>query len=209
MNENINDFLITMPGNAENLQLPAPELLTYYKNLESRILWLDDAVSVYTMEFVRLILQFNAEDKGKPVEQRKPIKIMFASPGGNLDTCTCLIDTIMQSETPVWGINMSCAQSAACFIFLACHKRFSMPRATFLMHNGSAENISGTYEQILSFVAEYQRQIEDMSEYVQSVTKIPFETVEERLATEWYITAEEAVELGMVDKIINSLNEIV
>lgn len=201
-------MVVEIPKSLENMQLPSPELLTYYKDLENRILWLDDEVNSYTMEFVKLILRYNLEDKGIPVEQRTPIKILFSSPGGSLDTCNCLIDTIMQSETPVWGVNMSYAQSAACMIYLACHKRLCMPRATFLMHNGSADNITGTYEQIVAMIAEYQRQVEDMAAYIESVTDIPADMIASRLSSDWYITAEESVELGMTEQLISSLADI-
>lgn len=206
--QDIQGMMIEIPQSVENMQLPSPELLTYYENLNNRILWLDEEVSAYTMEYVKQILRFNMLDKGKPVEEREPIKIMFASPGGSLDTCNCLIDTIRHSKTPVWGINICSAQSAACFIYLACNKRLCMPRATFLMHNGSAENITGTYEQVLAFVGEYQRQIEELAAYVEQATHIPAETVAANLASEWYITAEESVELGMTDEIIADIDMI-
>ena len=32
---------VLLPNNLENLQLPSPELLTYYRNLEDRVIWID------------------------------------------------------------------------------------------------------------------------------------------------------------------------
>lgn len=58
-------MVVEIPKSLENMQLPSPELLTYYKDLENRILWLDDEVNSYTMEFVKLILRYR-KTAGKP-----------------------------------------------------------------------------------------------------------------------------------------------
>ena len=39
---------IAIPQNLENLQLPSPELLTFYKNYKDRILWIDDEINRLT-----------------------------------------------------------------------------------------------------------------------------------------------------------------
>ena len=75
---------IYIPESIEDLQLPAPELITFYKNLEHRTLWLDSEVDDFYLEYGRYIIEFNREDKGIPVEERQPIKLMIMSPGGLL-----------------------------------------------------------------------------------------------------------------------------
>ena len=42
---------IAIPQSVENLQLPDASLITYYKNLEKRILWLDSEVDDYFLEY--------------------------------------------------------------------------------------------------------------------------------------------------------------
>ena len=138
---------VMIPTNLENLQLPSPELLSYYKNLEERIVWLDDEVTEFTLDIAKKIIDWNREDKGKKVEKRKPIKIFFFSPGGALDVNNTLIDVISLSETPIWGINMGRCCSAAAYIYLSCHKRFMLPKSYFLYHQGSGA-FSGTYGEV-------------------------------------------------------------
>lgn len=53
----MNKLSISIPKNVENLQLPNPELVTYYRNLENRVLWLDSEVDDYWLEFVRKIIE--------------------------------------------------------------------------------------------------------------------------------------------------------
>ena len=203
-----NEIRIAIPQEVENLQLPSPELITFYRNLENRVLWLDTEVDDYWLEFSRKIIEWNRDDKDIPIEQRKPIRLMFFSYGGSLDINNALIDTIKLSKTPIYGINIGQACSAACFIYLACHKRFAFPNATFLIHQGEGDGFSGTYAQVVSAVMEYQRKIEELGIYLKDNTKIPEEVLDERITTEWFISAQEAVEYGMCDKIIDSLDEV-
>ena len=125
---------IIIPKAIENCQLPDPELRNYYVDLENRTFWLDEEVTPYLLELVKYIVRWNAEDGAKPVEKRKPIRIFFFSPGGDLDINYALIDTIKMSKTPVIGINIGQCASAAAYIFLSCHKRYMLPHAYFILH---------------------------------------------------------------------------
>lgn len=40
----MNDIQITIPKSAENLLLPSPELIQYYKNLDNRTIWIDSEI---------------------------------------------------------------------------------------------------------------------------------------------------------------------
>ena len=200
-------FDIMIPEQIENLQLPNPELLLQYKDLQERTLWIDDDISSNTLEFAKYIIQWNREDKDLKIKDRVAIKILFFSYGGDLDVNNVLVDTISLSKTPIIGVNCGQAASAACFIYLSCHKRYAFPNATFLIHQG-AGNFEGTYEQILSAVASYQAQIEYLGEYVLSRTNIDEELFNENYSSDWYIGAEDAVTYGIASKIIKSLDEI-
>jgi len=198
---------IQIPEPIANLQLPSPELITYYKNLDERILWLDTEVDDIFLEYGRYIIQWNREDKNIIAEERKPIKLMFFSPGGDLSVNNAMIDIIMMSTTKIIGINMGMAASAGCFIYLACHERLAMPNSTFLIHQG-AGNFEGTYDIVISAVMNYQREIEVLGKYILEHTTIDAETFEDNFATDWYITAKEALEYGICEKIITNLDEI-
>ena len=199
--------LIQIPKNVENLSLPDPSLVTFYKEIERRTLWIDDVVDLPTLEIERYILNFNKEDAGKPVEERVPIKLMFFTPGGDLDVNNSLIDLIMMSKTPIWAINMGVAQSAGAFIFLSCHKRFAMPRSVFLLHQGSA-SMAGTHDQIEQVTTEYKRQIAELTDFVEQRTKIPRKTICTKIKREWFVGASEALEMGICDKIVDSIEEL-
>ncbi len=199
---------VAIPKEAENLTLPSPELITFYRNLENRVLWLDSDVDEYWLEFSRKIIEWNREDKGLSPEQRKPIKLMFFSYGGSLDVNNALIDTIKLSTTPIYGVNVGQACSAGCFIYLACHKRFAFPNATFLIHQGEGNGFSGTYAQVVAAVMEYQRKVEELERYLRENTEIPDDILSENITTEWFLSADEALDYKVCDKIVTSLDEI-
>ena len=211
MKKNLNTayMRITIPESVDNLALPDPSLLQFYKNSENRILWIDDEISNLTLEYAKMILQWNLEDKKNniPVEERVPIKILFFSPGGDLDVNNCLVDVISMSTTKVIGINAGEAASSGCFIYLSCHERLTFPNATFLIHQG-AGGFEGTYEQVVAAILEYQRQIEDLRCFILSRTQIPEDLFEAKFSTDWYLSATEAVKYGIADRIIDSLDEI-
>lgn len=196
---------IAIPQALENTKLPDPTLLYYYQNLEKRIFWLDDEVSDYTLELIKYIIKWNEEDKDLPIEARKPIKIFFFSPGGDLEVNNALIDTIALSKTPIWGFNIGRSYSAAAYIFLACHKRFTLPRAQLLLHQGSGA-FQGTYQEILPQVLAYQAQVEKLAVFVASRTKYSEEEIAENITSDWYISVEEGIEKGIYDAVIEDMS---
>lgn len=199
---------IQLPRYMENLQLPDPDLLMLYQNYEKRIIWLDSEVDVNWLEYAKKIVQWNAEDKGKDAQDRVPIKLFFFSPGGDLDINNLFLDVIRLSKTKVIGINTGIALSAGAFIYLACHERLTLPKATFLLHSGSAENISGTAEQIQSYNAQYKKQVKQLKEWLIECG-LPKKTVDNKMRGEWFFDSEEAIKLGVAHKIIESLDEVV
>jgi ATP-dependent Clp protease protease subunit len=198
---------IVIPPSIENMALPNPELITYYKNLDERVLWLDTEVDDIFLEYGRYIIQWNREDKEIPISERKSIKLMFFSPGGDLSINNAMIDIIKMSRTKVIGINMGMAASAGCFIYLACHERLAMPNSTFLIHQG-AGSFEGTYDIVISAVMNYQREIDELGTYILENTTIDKQTLDDNFATDWYVTAKDALGYGICHWIITSIDEI-
>ena len=196
---------IIIPKAVDNMQLPDPELRNYYVDLENRIFWLDEEVTPFLLELVKYIVRWNAEDGAKPIEKRKPIRIFFFSPGGDLDINYALIDTIKMSKTPIIGINIGQCASAAAYIFLSCHKRYMLPHAYFILHQGSG-TLSGTFEQICAQMEDYQKQVEELASFVLAHTTYSEEAVAEKIVGEWYIRKDEALENGVVHGIVEDVS---
>ena len=201
----MSDFYLNIPQNVENLALPDPELLTYYKDLDNRIFWLEDEVNGHTLEISRKILEWNREDEGKELSERKPIKLFFFSPGGDLDVNYALIDTIRLSKTPVYGVNVGRCCSAAAYIYLSCHKRYMMPHSYFVFHQGSGQ-FSGSYAEIISQMNDYQGQVDELAKFMKDRTLYSEEEIAENIVTEWYVRKEEALEKGVTHEIVNEIS---
>lgn len=199
---------LEIPDPIANLQLPEPALVTYYQNLNQRKIWLDSELDIHWLEYGRMILQWNKEDYGKPIEDRIPIKLYFFSPGGDLDVNYFFIDVIRLSTTPVIGINMGIAFSGGAFTYLACHKRYVLPSASFLFHSGSADGIGGTAQQVDAIAAQYKKQIKLLKNYLVE-RGLPKKLVDSKMRGEWFMDAAESVEIGVADKIVENIDEII
>ena len=199
---------VEVPESLNNLMLPSPELLTYYRNIEQRKIWLDSVLDESWLEYERLILMWNREDKGVAVEDRKPIMLYFFSPGGDLEVNNSFIDIIKLSKTPVVGVNMGIAFSGGAFTYMACHKRYMLPNATFLFHKGGADGISGTAQQIEDYAKQYKKQIKTLKDYLVECG-LPKKIVDTKMSGEWYVDAQQAVELGIAHAIIKDIDDII
>lgn len=188
------------------------EDLFYLRDLKQRKLFLHTDISQDTVEdAIRHIMQINREDKGIDREMRKPIILYIASNGGDVDAGFALIDVILSSRTPVYIVNQGYQYSMGFLIGLAGHKRFSMPHAKFLMHDGSQfiYNSGAKAQDQMEF---NKRQEDRIKQYVLSRTKITSEMYDSQMRKEWYMFADEAKDLGVTDYIIGedcSINDIV
>ena len=95
---------VMSPSQSANLQLADPSLVNFYNDLEDRTYWLNDEISNYTLDLVQYILRWNREDRGIPVEDRKPIRIIIDCPGGYLSVSETVSNIIKMSKTPIYGI---------------------------------------------------------------------------------------------------------
>jgi ATP-dependent Clp protease protease subunit len=198
---------ILVPENLENLQLPSPELLTYYRNLEDRVIWIDYGVDETILEVSKLIMHFNKLDKDVPIEERKPIKLLLYSYGGDGQACFSLLDIIALSQTPVYTYNMGVSMSAGLLILLAGHKRFCLKNSTALAHSGSG-GACGTFEQTEAQMKDYQRFVKTMRDYIIERTNIDTKTFNKYKNKEWYLYAEDQCQYHIVDKIVDNITEI-
>ena len=186
--------------------------LFYLKDMKLRKFYLNydiDQDGVYNI--VRHILQINAEDRGIPAEDRKPILLYVVSNGGEVDSGFELIDAIECSETPVYTINLGYQYSMGFLIGLAGHKRFATENAKFLMHDGSnfVWNSGAKAQDQMEFQKRVEKRVRD---YVISHSRVTPEEYDSKLRVEWYLFADEAKEKGFTDYIIGedcSMDEVI
>lgn len=201
------DSIDALFGPEANLQLADPMLVQYYHDLANRSIWIDDEISESTLDIVSKIIRWNREDKGKPIEERKPIKLFFLSPGGNLEIEEVVVSVIRLSETPVWGIAMGMVASAASLIYLSCHKRLALPNAYLIIHQGSAQ-MGGNYDQMVAAMKDYEEQIERMTKFYIENTDYTEDEIRTNIKTDWYVRGDELLERKLITGWISSIDEL-
>ena len=201
-------FEITLPvlPQTANWQLADPSLVNFYSDLENRTYWLSDEINNYTFDLVQYIVRWNREDKDIPVEQRKPIRIIIDCPGGHLSVSETVSNIIKMSKTPVYGVALGYVASGATVIYLSCHKKFALPNSVFVLHKGSCSGVSGTYDEIVAFARDYEKQMETLINFYIDNTNYTEEEIEENIQTDWYIRTGEALEKGIVDELVTDID---
>lgn len=200
------EFYIDLPEDLIDLKLPNSYNLKYYEDLHNRVIWINEEIDGnLTQEIVHYIMKWNREDKGIPEMDRKPIRLLFDSNGGDLDAQAAICSAIELSKTPVIGVAVGLVASAASLIYLSCHVRLAFKSSYFILHKGSAA-LSGDYENIISSIEDYKKEIEKMIGFIIEKSKYTKEEVEEHINKDWYVRAQEALEKGMVDEIVTDIN---
>ena len=174
----------------------------YREYLDDRTLFLNDEITECVIEdYIMYIIKWNKEDKDLPVDKRKPIKLFVSSPGGNVFDANILVDIITNSKTPVWGIGLDLVASAAYISFLACHKRYSFKNSVYLQHEGemAIENSRSKFKQTSEF---FDSQEKATKEFILSRTIMTSEFYDSIFEVEFWMTANKAKELGVIDGII-------
>ncbi len=176
--------------------------LFYYQDIQDRKLYFTDVINdTSVFPVVRQIIDINKKDRDVPVDERKPIKLYLSTPGGDVESGFSLIDAILASKTPVHIINMGDSYSMGFLVCLAGHKRYAFKNTRFLLHDGFEYiyDSASKAEDRKRFTNELDKR---MKEYVLSRTKITSQKYGRNRRKEWYMFADEAKSLGVVDYII-------
>ncbi len=142
-------------------------------------------------------------------ESHDPIKVMVTSQGGHVDSGFAIHDVMKFIESPIIGIGAGWVASIAVPVFLGADKkdRYSLPNTRFLLHQpsggagGQASDIRIAAEEILKLKDRLNR-------LIAQETGRSLELVAEDCDRNFWMSAEEALEYGIVGKIIRSAGEI-
>ena len=133
----------------------------------------------------------------------EPIKIYIDSYGGAVYQAFGLISIIEKSETPVHTIVTGCAMSCGFLLLISGHKRFAHKLSTPLYHQVSTR-FTGKLKDMEEDIEETKRLQKEIEKLTKERTKISKKTLKEVFdgKRDWFMSANEALELGVVDGII-------
>jgi len=149
------------------------------------------------------LLLLSAEDP------RSDISLYINSPGGSVSAGLAIYDTMRLIPNDVSTLAMGLAGSMAQFLLCAGAqgKRFSLPHAQVLMHQGSA-GFGGTAADIEIYAEQLGRTGATMLRLISQHTGQPLERVEHDSLRDRWFSAGEARDYGIVDHIVERLDDV-
>ncbi len=171
----------------------------YSRLLEDRIVFLTGEVNDISADIVIAQLIYL---EGKDPE--KDISLYINSPGGTITAGMGIYDTMNYIRCDVSTICVGMAASMGAFLLSsgAKGKRYALPNSEIMIH----QPLGGAQGQAtdIKIQAEHILRIKDrMNRILSSNTSQPLEKIERDVERDYYMTAEEALEYGIVDRIFD------
>lgn len=203
----LENVLFSIPESVANMQLPDPDLRDFYQDEQDRVFWVTNEINDNLLDLVKMIIKCNKEDKGKPTEERVPIKVFIDSPGGDVCALWTTIKAIEISKTPVHTINYCTAYSAAADLLASGHKRYALPGTSVMVHSGSCM-FGGTMEQAENMKKHFDKLGKNVTDYFLAHTKVDPKTFKKKAPGDWYMDEDEALKNGLIDEIVTDFDNI-
>ncbi|MDR2984812.1 MAG: ATP-dependent Clp protease proteolytic subunit [Nocardiopsaceae bacterium] len=149
------------------------------------------------------LLLLSAEDS------RSDICLYINSPGGSVTAGLAIYDTMRLIPNDVSTLAMGLAGSMGQFLLCAgtAGKRFSLPHAQVLMHQGSA-GFGGTAADVEIYAEQLEKTAVTMISLISQHTGQPAEVVERDSLRDRWFSAEEARDYGIIDHIVERLDDV-
>jgi ATP-dependent Clp protease protease subunit len=172
----------------------------YSRLLKDRIIFLAGVVDDHLANTIVAQMLFLASK-----DPKKDIQLYINSPGGSVTAGLAIYDTMqyIKPDVSTVSIGMSASMGAMLLAAGAKGKRYALPNAEILLHQvmggarGQASEIEITAKQILKIK-------ESMNKILSKHTGQPLAKIAKDTDRDFYLTAEEAKEYGVVDEVIVS-----
>ena len=169
-----------------------------------RILFLGSEVNDgIANSLVAQMLYLDSEDSSKP------IYLYINSPGGSVTAGLAIYDTIQYVKSEVVTICVGLAASMGAFLLAAGTKgkRVALPHSRIMIH----QPLGGTSRRQASDIEIEAREILRMKEMLNrslaEMSDQSFEKIEKDTDRDYFLSAEEAKEYGLIDRVISHPNE--
>lgn len=176
----------------------------YSRLLKERIIFLGSPIDDYVANLVIAQMLFLASE-----DPDKDIHLYINSPGGSVSAGLAIYDTMQFIKPDVSTICIGMAASMAQLLLSAGTpgKRYSLPNSRIMMHQPSG-GTQGQSVDIEIYTKEIIRTREKLYEIIAKHTNKSIEQIRKDADRDYYMTAQEALEYGIIDKILVNVNEI-
>ena len=172
----------------------------YSRLLKDRVIFLDGEVTDVTASLVVAQLLFLESE-----DAEKDISLYINSPGGSVTAGFAIYDTMQYIKPSVSTICVGMAASMGAFLLAAGAKgkRFALPNAEIMIH----QPLGGTYGQASDMKIHTDhilRTRENLNRILAERTGQPLDKIQKDTDRDNFLTAEEAVTYGLIDRVITS-----
>jgi ATP-dependent Clp protease protease subunit len=174
--------------------------------LKSRRIFLSDAVDGdSTKDIIRKLWYLELTDPGKP------ILFVINSPGGSVDSGFAIWDQIKMITSPVTTLVTGLAASMGSILSLcaAPGRRFATPNSRIMIHQPLIHGlIRGQATDLDIHAKEILKTRKALIEIYVEATGKDYATIDKTLDRDTWMSADEALEFGLLDKVIKNFKEI-
>jgi len=172
----------------------------YSRLLKDRIIFLGDSIDEHTGNIVVAQLLFLESE-----DPEKDINLYINSPGGYVSAGLAIYDTMQYIKSPVSTICLGHAASMAALLLAGGSegKRFALPNARVMIHQPLG-GVQGQATEVEIHAREILKLREKLNDILVKHTGQTKKKVRADTERDYYMSPEEAVEYGIVDKIIQS-----
>ena len=170
----------------------------YSRLLNDRIIMLHDEVNSATASVVvAQLLYLESQDP------TKDISLYINSPGGSVTDGLAIYDTMQYIKCDVSTICMGMAASMGAFLLAAGTKgkRYALPNADIMIHQPSG-GAQGQATDIEIHTQHILHTKQKLNEILAANTGQPLETIKQDTERDNFMTAQQALEYGLIDKVI-------
>ena len=173
----------------------------YSRLLQERIIFLGGPIIDPVANSVIAQLLFLASK-----DPKKDIQLYINSPGGVLTSALAIYDTMQYIKCPVSTVCIGSAASGAAVLLAAGAKgkRYSLPNAQILLHQVAVSGVSGEAIEVEIAAKQIIRLKEKINKILAKHTGQPLEKIEKDTDRDFYLSAEEAKEYGLIDEVIKA-----
>jgi len=142
-------------------------------------------------------------------ESEAPISMLISSPGGHVESGDAIHDVIRFVRAPVTTVGTGWVASAGTHVFLAAPKerRVCLPNTRFMIHQPGG-GAGGPATDIAIQAKEILRTRERIAKVISKQTGKPLAKVLADMERDFWLSADEAIEYGLVSRIIENSREL-
>lgn len=192
------------PNIIEERQMNVAIMSVYDRLLMDRLLFLNGPVTSDYMNILIAQLLFL-----ESVDAKKDISILISSPGGSVNAGFALINTMefISCDVSTTVVGIAASMGSAILASGTKGKRFGLKNSRVMIHQISSGN-EGSLKDLEISLKETLRVKQELYEELSKCTGKTFEQIEHDCDRDYWMTTQEAINYGLMDKIISNKSNI-